>query len=171
MGLSGNEICGFDSGAQGVAGIDSGLCHVSEYRILQVLVEKPLCTTDLSIHTCPPVAKLIEIVKSASLGPVRIDGGNTTTYDRFPFLVKVNVWNRFNINSGGTLVVKCCHFFHSLRLFAGANPVHVMASGALDLNHKDEGEAFVPESIVRFGTRLAGRDGVQTLKAEDDQIK
>ena len=30
---------------------------------------------------------------------------------------------------------------------------------------------MVPESIVRFGTRVAGRDGVQTLKAQDDQIK
>ena len=34
-----------------------------------------------------------------------------------------------------------------------------------------QGEAFVPESVVRFGTRVAGRDGVQTLKAEDDRIK
>lgn len=34
-----------------------------------------------------------------------------------------------------------------------------------------QGEAFVPESIVRFGTREKGRDGVHTLKAEDDRIK
>jgi len=34
-----------------------------------------------------------------------------------------------------------------------------------------QGEAFVPESLVRFGTRVAGRDGVQTLKAEDRRIK
>ncbi|KAM7272446.1 hypothetical protein ACFE04_027109 [Oxalis oulophora] len=204
-----------------------------------VLVEKPLCTTvehcrevveaakerpdmlvqvGLEYRYMPPVAKLIEIVKSGSLGPVRMVA---IREHRFPFLVKVNDWNRFNINSGGTLVEKCCHFFDLMRLFAGANPVRVMASGAMDLNHKDEvydgkvpdiidnayvivefdngsrgmldlcmfaegskneqeisvvgdtgkGEAFVPESIVRFGTRLAGRDGVQTLKAEDDRIK
>lgn len=34
-----------------------------------------------------------------------------------------------------------------------------------------KGEAFVPESIVRFATREAGREDVQTLKAEDDRIK
>lgn len=33
---------------------------------------------------------------------------------------------------------KCCHFFDLMRLFAGANPVRVMASGGVDVNHKDE---------------------------------
>lgn len=33
---------------------------------------------------------------------------------------------------------KCCHFFDLMRLFAGANPIRVMASGAMDVNHKDE---------------------------------
>ena len=47
-------------------------------------------------------------------------------------------WNRFNANTGGTLVEKCCHFFDLMRLFAAADPVRVMASGAIDLNHKDE---------------------------------
>ncbi|KAB2622713.1 trans-1,2-dihydrobenzene-1,2-diol dehydrogenase-like [Pyrus ussuriensis x Pyrus communis] len=204
-----------------------------------VLVEKPLCTTvahckevvnaarkrqdmlvqvGLEYRYMPPVAKLIEIVKGGSLGQVKMVA---IREHRFPFLVKVNNWNRFNINSGGTLVEKCCHFFDLMRLFAGANPVRVMASGAIDVNHKDEiyngkvpdiidnayvivefdngsrgmldlcmfaegtkneqeisvvgeigkGEAFVPESIVRFGTRVDGRNGVQTLKAENDQIK
>ncbi|KAM1596914.1 hypothetical protein ACFX15_031457 [Malus domestica] len=204
-----------------------------------VLVEKPLCTTvahckevvnsarkrqdmlvqvGLEYRYMPPVAKLIEIVKGGNLGQVKMVA---IREHRFPFLVKVNNWNRFNINSGGTLVEKCCHFFDLMRLFAGANPVRVMASGAIDVNHKDEiydgkvpdiidnayvivefdngsrgmldlcmfaegtkneqeisvvgeigkGEAFVPESIVRFGTRVDGRNGVQTLKAENDQIK
>ena len=35
---------------------------------------------------------------------------------RFPFLVKVNDWNRFAKNTGGTLVEKCCHFFDLMRL-------------------------------------------------------
>ena len=34
-----------------------------------------------------------------------------------------------------------------------------------------QGEAFVPESIVRFGKRTEGRDGVVTIMAEDDRIK
>ncbi|KAI5417541.1 uncharacterized protein LOC127074190 [Lathyrus oleraceus] len=204
-----------------------------------VLVEKPLCTTvshckqvvlaaqkrpeilvqvGLEYRYMPPVAKLIEIVNGGSLGLVRMV---SIREHRFPFLVKVNNWNRFNVNSGGTLVEKCCHFFDLMRLFVGANPVRVMASGAIDVNHKDEiydgkvpdiidnayvivefdngsrgmldlcmfaegskneqeisvvgdigkGEAFVPESVVRFGTREAGRDGVQSLKAEDPRIK
>ncbi|XP_031262636.1 uncharacterized protein LOC116120802 [Pistacia vera] len=204
-----------------------------------VLVEKPLCTTvvdcqkvvdaarkrpDTLVHVgleyryMPPVAKLIQIVKGGSIGQVKMVA---IREHRFPFLVKVNNWNRFNINSGGTLVEKCCHFFDLMRLFTDSNPVRVMASGAIDVNHKDEiydgkvpdiidnayvivefengsrgmldlcmfaegskneqeisvvgdigkGEAFVPESIVRYGTREAGRDGVQTVKAEDDRVK
>ncbi|XP_051201252.1 uncharacterized protein [Lolium perenne] len=159
-----------------------------------VLVEKPLCTTvqdckkvieaakqrpdilvqvGLEYRYMPPVAKLIDIVKSGTLGHVRMVA---IREHRFPFLVKVNNWNRFNCNSGGTLVEKCCHFFDLLRLFADANPIRVMASGAIDVNHKDEiydgkGEAFVPQSIVRVGKRAGGRDGVETVKAEDDRIK
>jgi hypothetical protein len=34
-----------------------------------------------------------------------------------------------------------------------------------------QGEAFVPESIVRFGKRTEGRDGVVTIMAEDERIK
>ncbi|KAF5729836.1 hypothetical protein HS088_TW20G00201 [Tripterygium wilfordii] len=204
-----------------------------------VLVEKPLCTTvsdcrkvvdaakkrsdmlvqvGLEYRYMPPVAKLIEIVKAGTLGHVKMVA---IREHRFPFLVKVNNWNRFSANTGGTLVEKCCHFFDLMRLFAGANPVRVMASGAHDVNHKEEiydgkvpdiidnayvivefengsrgmldlcmfaegskneqeisvvgdigkGEAFVPESIARFGTRVSGRDGVQTLKATDKRIK
>ncbi|VAI88103.1 inositol 2-dehydrogenase 2-like isoform X2 [Triticum dicoccoides] len=204
-----------------------------------VLVEKPLCTTvqdckkvieaakqrpdilmqvGLEYRYMPPVAKLIDIVKSGTLGQVRMVA---IREHRFPFLVKVNNWNRFNCNSGGTLVEKCCHFFDLIRLFADANPVRVMASGAIDVNHKDEvydgkvpdiidnayviiefdngcrgmldlcmfaegskneqeisvvgdtgkGEAFVPEGVVRVGKRAGGRDGVVTLKAEDERIK
>lgn len=204
-----------------------------------VLVEKPLCTTvadckqvvdaarkrpdilvqvGLEYRYMPPVAKLIQIVKSGTIGQVKMVA---IREHRFPFLVKVNNWNRFNENTGGTLVEKCCHFFDLMRLFVGSNPLRVMASGAMDVNHKDEmyngkipdiidnayvivefengsrgmldlcmfaegskneqeiavvgdigkGEAFVPESIVRFAIREAGRENVQTLKAEDERIK
>lgn len=34
-----------------------------------------------------------------------------------------------------------------------------------------QGEAFVPESIVRFGKRTEGRGGVVTIMAEDERIK
>lgn len=127
-----------------------------------VLVEKPLCTTveqckevmdaaearrrrldgpdmlvqvGLEYRYMPPVAKLAEIVQDGSLGRVKMVA---IREHRFPFLVKVNNWNRFNCNTGGTLVEKCCHFFDLMRLFAAANPVRIMASGAMDVNHKDE---------------------------------
>lgn len=34
-----------------------------------------------------------------------------------------------------------------------------------------QGEALVPEGIVRFGSRAEGREHVQTIKAEDERIK
>jgi predicted dehydrogenase len=52
--------------------------------------------------------------------------------------LQVNNWNRFNKNSGGTLVEKCCHFFDLMTLIANSRPVRVMASGAQDINHLDE---------------------------------
>ena len=55
---------------------------------------------------------------------------------RYPFLGKVGDWNRFNRNTGGTLVEKCCHFFDLMRLIIGQEPV--LASGAADVNHQDE---------------------------------
>ena len=35
----------------------------------------------------------------------------------------------------------------------------------------NQGEAFVPEGIVRLGTRAGGRDGVQTLHTMDHRVK
>ncbi|KAL8091248.1 uncharacterized protein LOC141698284 [Apium graveolens] len=129
---------------------------ISHPKPHHVLVEKPLCTTvadcqkvveaskrrsdmlvqvGLEYRYMPPVAKLIDIVKSGTLGRVKMVSFRE---HRFPFLIKVNNWNRFNRNSGGTLVEKCCHFFDLMRLFVGAHPIRVMASGAIDVNHKDE---------------------------------
>jgi predicted dehydrogenase len=57
---------------------------------------------------------------------------------RFPFLKKVDNWNRFSKNTGGTLVEKCCHFFDVMTLIAKSQPVSVYASGSQDVNHLDE---------------------------------
>ncbi|XP_038978297.1 uncharacterized oxidoreductase SP_1686-like isoform X1 [Phoenix dactylifera] len=185
---------------------------ISHPRPHHVLVEKPLCTTiqdcrkvvdaakqrpEILVHVgleyryMPPVAKLIEIVKSGTLGQVRMVA---IREHRFPFLVKVNNWNRFNVNSGGTLVEKCCHFFDLMRLIAAANPVRVMASGSMDVNHKDEiydGKNLIMAlgACLTFACllkavkmskkflllvtleRAAGRAGVMTIKAEDERIK
>ena len=119
------------------------------------LVEKPLCTTmedcrrvvaaaeasdslvwvGLEYRYMPPVARAIEVARSGEIGDVRMVAMRE---HRFPFLVKVGDWNRFNENTGGTLVEKCCHFFDLLGLLAGAPAVRVMASGGQDVNHLDE---------------------------------
>ena len=57
---------------------------------------------------------------------------------RFPFLSKVGDWNRFNQNTGGTLVEKCCHFFDLMRVALGRGPVRVMASAGQTVNHLEE---------------------------------
>jgi predicted dehydrogenase len=119
-----------------------------------VLVEKPLFTDPadaarvaalarafpapvwvaMEYRYMPPVAHLIRQAEEAT-GGVRM---LTIREHRFPFLAKVGDWNRFNANTGGTLVEKCCHFFDLMRLIAGADPVRVMASGGQAVNHLDE---------------------------------
>ena len=56
---------------------------------------------------------------------------------RFPFLDKVEQWNKFNINTGGTLVEKCCHYFDLINLFAGGHPTRVFATGSQGVNFKN----------------------------------
>lgn len=124
-------------------------------RRVPVLVEKPLCTTvadasfvrdqatkakslvwvGLEYRYMPAVAQLVSAVKSGAVGKVRMVAFRE---HRFPFLQKVNNWNRFNRNTGGTLVEKCCHFFDLMNLIIGSEPIRIMASGAQDVNHKDE---------------------------------
>ncbi|TFF98597.1 MAG: Gfo/Idh/MocA family oxidoreductase [Promethearchaeota archaeon] len=55
---------------------------------------------------------------------------------RYPFLDKVNQWNKFNEYSGGTLVEKCCHYFDLLNLFAQSKPKKVYATGSMAVNFK-----------------------------------
>ena len=55
-----------------------------------------------------PTSRLIEEVESGACGAVKMIA---IREHRFPFLEKVDNWNRFSKNTGGTLVEKCCHFF------------------------------------------------------------
>ena len=57
---------------------------------------------------------------------------------RFPFLEKVEDWNRFSERTGGTLVEKCCHFWDLMRLMLNCDPIRVYASGGINVNHLDE---------------------------------
>ncbi|MBU6328974.1 MAG: Gfo/Idh/MocA family oxidoreductase [Acidobacteria bacterium] len=122
---------------------------------LHVLVEKPLCTTvpdclevldaardreailwvGLEYRYMPPVARLVRSVRDGDVGTVQM---LAIREHRFPFLRKVGDWNRFNRNTGGTLVEKCCHFFDLMNLIVADRPVRVLASGAQDVNHLDE---------------------------------
>lgn len=82
-----------------------------------------------------PMSRLVEEVGAGTIGDLKMI---TIREHRFPFLDKVDSWNRFNRNSGGTLVEKCCHFFDLMRHITGAEAIRVMASGAQDVNHLDE---------------------------------
>ena len=82
-----------------------------------------------------PIAALLDVVRSGELGDLRMF---SIREHRFPFLVKVDNWNRFSRNTGGTLVEKCCHFFDLMNLAVDARPTRVYASGAQDVNHLDE---------------------------------
>lgn len=122
---------------------------------LHVLVEKPLCTTvedceqvvelagkrdavtwvGLEYRYMPSIAKMHSLVREGRIGAVRM---MAIREHRFPFLQKVDNWNRFNRFTGGTLVEKCCHFFDLMNLVVAAKPTRVFASGAQDVNHLDE---------------------------------
>ena len=122
---------------------------------LPVLVEKPMCTTvedcvsiveaqklrraitwvGLEYRYMAPIAELVRQVHGGAVGDLKM---MAIREHRFPFLVKVDNWNRFSKNTGGTLVEKCCHFFDLMNLVVASRPVRVMASGGQDVNHLDE---------------------------------
>ena len=81
----------------------------------------------------PPVQKMIQEIHNNKIGNLKM---LSIREHRFPFLVKVNDWNRLSKNTGGTLVEKCCHFFDLMSLITNSDPVtQVYASGDQDVNH------------------------------------
>lgn len=122
---------------------------------LGILVEKPVATSAedctrletlakahraplwvaMEYRYMPPVAELRRAVAAGEIGALRMFA---IREHRFPFLEKVGDWNRFSARTGGTLVEKCCHFFDLMRLVTGREAVRVYASGAADVNHRDE---------------------------------
>ena len=82
----------------------------------------------------PPIARLLEDMEDVT-GELKMV---SIREHRFPFLQKVGDWNRFNKNSGGTFVEKCCHFFDLMRLMTKSEAVSVMASAGQAVNHLDE---------------------------------
>ena len=122
---------------------------------IPVMVEKPMCTTvsdcvsvvdaaskrsaitwvGLEYRYMAPISAMLQQLRAGAVGDLKMFA---IREHRFPFLVKVDNWNRFSRNTGGTLVEKCCHFFDLMNLAVGAKPVRVMASGGQDVNHLDE---------------------------------
>jgi predicted dehydrogenase len=132
------------------------LLAIAARRPLPVLVEKPACTnlaavaslralarqttqpiwTAMEYRYMPPIAELVRQVhaQEATGEAVML----SIREHRYPFLEKVGDWNRFNRNTGGTLVEKCCHFFDLMRLIMQADPIRLFASGGQNHNHLDE---------------------------------
>ena len=130
------------------------LRKIVQTRPLPILCEKPLYTKPeqkaeidalfadyphpvwvaMEYRYMPPVAMLIQQAEQATGGISML----TVREHRFPFLPKIGDWNRFNDQTGGTLVEKCCHFFDLMRLILKSEPVRVMASAGQSLNHLDE---------------------------------
>lgn len=130
------------------------LREIASMRTLPILCEKPLYTdtadeatikqliksydapvwVGMEYRYMPPVAALIDRA-GAFCGDIRM---LSITEHRFPFLEKVGDWNRFNAQSGGTFVEKCCHFFDLMRLIIGTEPQYIMSMAGQAHNHLDE---------------------------------
>jgi predicted dehydrogenase len=150
-------------------------------RALPILVEKPVCTNladcealeigagahaapiwvAMEYRYMPPVAELVREVRAGTVGALQMFA---IREHRFPFLKKVGDWNRFSVRTGGTLVEKCCHFFDLMRLIAQDEPVRVYASGAADVNHKDElYDGRVPDIVDNAYVVVDFRSGLRCL--------
>lgn len=130
------------------------LREIESTRPLPLLVEKPLFTAAedsafikefsqrypqpvwvaMEYRYMPPLTEFTRQVNDVT-GDITM---LTIQEHRFPFLEKVNDWNRFNRYSGGTLVEKCCHYFDLMRFILDSEPVSVMASAGQSHNHLDE---------------------------------
>jgi myo-inositol 2-dehydrogenase / D-chiro-inositol 1-dehydrogenase len=150
-------------------------------RPLPVLVEKPVCTSEkqlsllenaakahkkplwvaMEYRYMPPVQELMREVAAGTAGRLHM---LTIREHRFPFLHKVGDWNRFAARTGGTLVEKCCHFFDLMRLIAKDEPARVYASGAADVNHRDERyEGKTPDILDNAYVVVEFRNGLRAM--------
>ncbi len=130
------------------------LMEIAATRPLPLLVEKPLFTDPadaerladlektyphpiwvaMEYRYMPPIAALIAEAQETTGGIKML----SIREHRFPFLKKVGNWNRFNSQTGGTFVEKCCHFFDLMRLILKSDPVRISAIGSQSVNHLDE---------------------------------
>ena len=84
----------------------------------------------------PPIAKLIKSV--VDVGAIQ---SIVIRELRYPFLHKIDKWNRDIEKSGNTLVEKCCHFFDLFFHIAGCNKIiDIYASTRDNINYLMEEE-------------------------------
>ena len=150
-------------------------------RLLPIFVEKPICTriedvaplaraaeahkapiwVGMEYRFMPPVAELVGEIRAGTIGALRT---LALREHRFPFLPKVGDWNRFSRRTGGTLVEKCCHFFDLMRLIVQDEVVRVYASGAMDVNHRDERyEGEMPDILDNAFAVVDFRSGARAM--------
>jgi predicted dehydrogenase len=150
-------------------------------RALPILIEKPICTREedfaplsaaaaahrapvwvaMEYRYMPPVAALVDELRGGAAGRLRM---LSIREHRYPFLPKIGDWNRFARRTGGTLVEKCCHFFDLMRFILQSDVVRVYATGAADVNHRDErygGE--VPDILDNAYVVLDFRSGARAM--------
>ncbi|TYL46938.1 Gfo/Idh/MocA family protein [Marinomonas sp. IMCC 4694] len=131
------------------------LLALFEQTALPILVEKPVVSrldqvaqiraaaanhpspvwVAMEYRYMPPVVQFRKQLLDGDIGPLSM---LAIREHRFPFLEKVDDWNRFNHKTGGTLVEKCCHFFDLMRLLTQSEVKRVYASTGQDCNHLDE---------------------------------
>jgi len=103
------------------------------YAIMQIASEYPaIMQIGLQYRYKPMYHEAIqEALIRKALGEIKMVN---IIEHRFPFLDKVNQWNKFSKYSGGTLVEKCCHYFDLLNMFAQDRAVKVFATGNQAVN-------------------------------------
>ncbi len=141
------------------------LLELLGHSTLPILVEKPVVTTEdqvsqiaeaaarhkaplwvaMEYRYMPPVSAFQKSLNEGVIGKLI---SLSIREHRFPFLSKVNDWNRFNRNTGGTLVEKCCHFFDLMRLLTNDEVTRIYASAGQDNNHLDESYAGESPDIL-----------------------
>eukprot|EP00957_Ditylum_brightwellii_P128177 9776289-Ditylum_brightwellii.AAC.1 len=102
---------------------------------ISILVEKPVAISERQVRALkamspsfqaniwvameyryiPAIQKLLSLLPN--IGAIKTI---TIRENRFPFLSKINEWNKDIDKSGDTLVEKCCHFFDLFRLISSA---------------------------------------------------
>jgi len=92
---------------------------ISERQVLALKAMSPSFRANVWVameyRYIPAIQKLISLLPTIGQ-PKSI----TIRENRFPFLSKINEWNKDIDKSGDTLVEKCCHFFDLFRLISSA---------------------------------------------------